>query len=241
MKTILILEDNTREMERLVKIVTKMELEITVKCACNLEQAYHMAMENTIDVFLLDIILEPRVSGDASGVKFADNIRGVERYRFTPIIFTTSLEDPNLYAYSDIHCYSYIEKPYDADRVSAVIAEALRMPLESQKAGNVYYKKRGFLHKLSKDQIIYIENNRSGRVVHTTSDERYMAYKPCKKILAELGADKFIQCNRFVIVNRDFIDTIDPVNRYITLKGCKEVLEIGVIYKKSFLRDVFNG
>ena len=240
MKTILILEDNAREMEHLVKIVAKMELEITVKCASNLEQAYHMAMENTIDVFILDIILEPRVSGDASGVKFADNIRGVERYRFTPIIFTTSLEDPNLYAYSDIHCYSYIEKPYDTDIVCAVITEALNMPLEEQGGDNLYYKSRGSLHKLSKDQIIYIENNRSGRVVHTTSDERFMAYKPCKKILAELGSEKFVQCNRYVIVNKDFIDTVDSVNRYITLRGCKEPLEIGVVYKKSFLRDVFN-
>lgn len=241
MKTILILEDNAREMERLVKIVTKMELEITVKCACNLEQAYHMAMENTIDVFLLDIILEPRVSGDASGVKFADNIRGVERYRFTPIIFTTSLEDPKLYAYSDIHCYSYIEKPYDADKVCAVITEALNIPLEEQGTGNLYYKSRGSLHKLSKDEIIYIENNRSGRVVHTTYDERFMAYKPCNKILAELGSEKFVQCNRYIIVNKDFIDTVDSVNRYITLRGCKESIEIGVVYKKSFLRNVFNG
>lgn len=113
MKTILILEDNAREMERLVKIVREQGTQNEVICAVNLEQAYHMAMEKSIDLFLLDIILDPRTSGDASGMKFADHIREVERYHFTPIIFITGLEDPSLYAYSDVQCYSYIEKPYD--------------------------------------------------------------------------------------------------------------------------------
>ena len=116
MKTILILEDNVREMERLVKIVREQGAQNEVICAVNLEQAYHMAMEKSIDLFLLDIILDPRTSGDASGMKFADHIREVERYHFTPIIFISGLEDPSLYAYSDVQCYSYIEKPYDPDR-----------------------------------------------------------------------------------------------------------------------------
>ena len=87
MKTILILEDNAREMERLVKIVREQGAQNEVICAVNLEQAYHMAMEKSIDLFLLDIILDPRTAGDASGMKFADHIREVERYHFTPIIF----------------------------------------------------------------------------------------------------------------------------------------------------------
>lgn len=78
MKTILILEDNVREMERLVKIVREQGAQNEVICAVNLEQAYHMAMEKSIDLFLLDIILDPRTSGDASGMKFADHIREVE-------------------------------------------------------------------------------------------------------------------------------------------------------------------
>ena len=47
MKTILILEDNAREMERLVKIVREQGTQNEVICAVNLEQAYHMAMEKS--------------------------------------------------------------------------------------------------------------------------------------------------------------------------------------------------
>lgn len=177
MKTILILEDNAREMERLVKIVREQGAQNEVICAVNLEQAYHMAMEKSIDLFLLDIILDPRTSGDASGMKFADHIREVERYHFTPIIFITGLEDPSLYAYSDVQCYSYIEKPYDTKQLSELIKETLMIPTDSSASDRVYYRRDGILLKLCKEDIVYIENGRSGRVIHTTADERYLPYK----------------------------------------------------------------
>ena len=67
-----------------------------------------------------------------------------------------------------------------------------------------------------------------------------LPYKPNRKILEELASDKFIQCSRYHIVNRDYIDRIDTVNRYIRLKGLKTQIEIGNSYKKSFLRDVVD-
>lgn len=241
MKTILILEDNAREMERLVKIVHDLGPQNEVVCATNLEQAYHMAMEQSIDLFLLDIILDHRVTGDASGMTFADNIRGVERYHFTPMIFITALEDPSLYAYSDVNCYSYVEKPYDSEQLAATIQEALTIPTAHAEMKNMYYKRDGSLLRIQSDKIIYIENGRSGRIIHTTTDDRYMSYKPCKEILKELDSANFVQCNRFVIVNKNYIETVDPVNRYITFAGRKDMIEIGRTFKKSFLRSVFNG
>lgn len=240
MKTILILEDNAREMERLVKIVREQGTQNEVICAVNLEQAYHMAMEKSIDLFLLDIILDPRTSGDASGMKFADHIREVERYHFTPIIFITGLEDPSLYAYSDVQCYSYIEKPYDTKQLSELIKETLMIPTDSSASDRVYYRRDGILLKLCKEDIVYIENGRSGRVIHTTADERYLPYKPVKEILKELDSDDFVQCNRFVIVNRNYVETIDSVNRYVTFKNRTDSVEIGLTFKKNFLRRVFN-
>ncbi len=241
MKTILILEDNAREMERLVKIVREQDAQNEIISVVNLEQAYHMAMEKSIDLFLLDIILDSRTSGDASGMSFADHIREVERYRFTPIIFITGLEDPNLYAYSDVQCYSYIEKPYDAKQLSEFIKETLAIPTYSSASDRVYYRRDGMLLRLQKEDIVYIENGRSGRVIHTMADERYLPYKPVKDILKELDSEDFVQCNRFTIVNRNHVETIDSVNRYITFKSRTDQVELGLTFKKSFLRRVFNG
>lgn len=238
MKTILILEDNARELERLVKIVSNMELELTIECASGLDEAYRIAMETTIDLFLLDIILKPRYAGDVSGVRFADNIRSVDRYRFTPIIFTTSLEDPELYAFSDIRCYSYIEKPYDPDEICAVIRDALNMRSEPFPMRNIYYKSDGILYKMRKDEITYIEISRKGRTFHTVSGDCFLPYKSCKEILSELGSTDFVQCNRYTIVNRNYVNFVDTVNRYISLRDCSELLEIGTTYKKSVLRNL---
>ncbi len=48
MKTILILEDNAREMERLVKIVCEQGAQNEVICAVNLEQAYDYFLLGTL-------------------------------------------------------------------------------------------------------------------------------------------------------------------------------------------------
>lgn len=78
-------------------------------------------------------------------------------------------------------------------------------------------------------------------MIHTTADERYLPYKPVKEILKELDSDDFVRCNRFVIVNRNYVETIDSVNRYVTFKNRTDSVEIGLTYKKNFLRRVFNG
>ena len=87
-------------------------------------------------------------------------------------------------------------------------------------------------------EIIYIENTRRGRIVHGVKDDLELPYKPCKDILEELQSDKFVQCSRFTVINKDYIECIDEVNRYIKLFGRKELVEIGIVFKKRFMRDV---
>ena len=65
-----------------------------------------------------------------------------------------------------------------------------------------------------------------------------LPYKPNYKILEELASDKFIQCSRYHIINYDYIDKIDTVNRYILLKGVKTPIEIGNSFKKKFLKVI---
>ena len=164
----------------------------------------------------------------------------LKRYAYTPIIFVTSLEDPKLYAYSDLRCFQYIEKPYNVERVSRVVRDALHMPIMRESNQNVYFRKEGVLYRKSVSEIIYIENTRRGRVVHGTDGDMELSYKPCKEILEELQSDKFIQCSRYAVINKDFIERIDEVNRFIKLKGRKEQVEIGIVFKKRFMRDVRN-
>lgn len=241
MKTILILEDNRSSLDMLTKIVEELDLEIEVRSAATLEQAYIHMIRGSIDLFLIDIILDSHYSGDVSGIKFAEYIRQQKKYEYTPVIFVTSLDDPKLYSSRDFHCYSYIEKPYNIDYAKKTIREALFMPLQPERSESIYFRNNGILYKKVKARIVYIENSRRRRIVHATDGDVKLSYLPCKDILQELDSECFVQCSRYTIINTDYIEYIDLVNRYIKLKGYTEPVEIGVIYKSFFMRNVVNG
>ncbi len=241
MKTILILEDNRSSLDMLVKIVGELDHEIEVRSATNLEQAYVHMIKGSIDLFLIDIILDPHCPGDVSGIKFAEYIRQQKKYIYTPIIFVTSLDDPMLYSSRDFHCYSYIEKPYNISHVKKTIREALLMPLQPERSASIYFRNNGLLYKKEKARIVYIENSKRCRIIHATDGDVKLAYMPCRDILQELDSECFIQCSRYAIVNKDYIEYVDVANRLIKLRGYPEPVEIGVTYKKLFMRNVANG
>ena len=225
-------------MQRLVQLGQQQSTQAEVLCTNCLEQAYHMAMERSVDLFLLDINLNQQICGDASGMRFAAHIREVERYHFTPIIFITGLEDPELYAYRDIGCYYYAEKPYDQAQLATNIREALAIPMDSVHSSKetIYFRQDGILLRLCRDEIVYIKNGRYGREVYTTSTTYHLSYQPFRHMLPKLDSGDFLRCSRSVIVNRKHIETIDVVNRYVTFHGRTDRVEIGPAFKKSFLR-----
>lgn len=240
MRTILILEDSMKNMAMLLHILEDFGDDVSIKKATEIEEANSIIMKNNIDLFILDIILNPADPSDVSGLKFAERLRTFQRYKFTPIIFITALEDPRLHAYSDLHCYKYIEKPYDPAKMAAIITEALSFPKLEEEARYVFFRKDGILYKKKITEIVYVENSRAAQIVHCLNGNLKLPYKPIKQIIEELGADKFIQCSRFNIVNRDYIERIDIVNRYVEMTVLKESVEIGYAFKKRFLMDVFE-
>ncbi len=240
MKTILIVEDNLRSREMLIKIIKSIRDDVDIKEASSLEEASVLVFKNNIDLFILDIILNSSNPSDVSGIRFAEYIRTFEKYKYSPIIFITALEDPELHAYSELHCYYYVEKPYDADKVASVVAEALEMPRLDKVTHKVFFRCNGVLYKKEISDIIYIENTRARQSVYCVNGDLKLPYKPMKVILEELNSDKFVQCSRYHIVNVDYIDKIDTVNRYIQLKGVKEEIEIGNTFKKKFLKCVME-
>lgn len=81
-RNVLIIEDEPKCLSRLRSIVEKCELVNEVFCAENLEQAYACSMKETIDLFLVDIILTPSVPHDVSGVQFVEKIKQIDKYKY---------------------------------------------------------------------------------------------------------------------------------------------------------------
>ena len=232
-KNILILEDRETHRAALCKIVTGLSKDIEVYEAEDIQTAYRIAMIEHIHLFLLDIILCPQIQGDTMGLDFAREIRKVKKYHFTPIIFITSLEDPKLYTYSHLHCWQYIEKPFDPNNVKETILEALDVPMEDDKERSVYFRKDGIIYAVQVENIIYIENKRRKIIIHCKDEILEIPYKTCEEIMKEIDSENFVQCSRYVIVNKFYIKQIDYPNRYLKLKYIDELIEISVSFKNK--------
>jgi len=103
MYNILILEDDCIQLKTLSDIVRQTGHIYQVYEASNTTEALKIAKQERIDLFYLDINLK-----NESGLKFAQEIRRIERYRLTWIIFVTIYKEYMLSAFKKIHCYDYI-------------------------------------------------------------------------------------------------------------------------------------
>lgn len=234
MKKILILEDNLAAQEHLAGIIREVDRKTEVYSFADVKDAYQCAMEKTIDLFLIDIILDTSRPGDVSGLKFAENIREVASYRFVPIIFITSLEDSRLYTYEKLHCYCFIEKPFDEEKVKQSVEQCLNFPKSDKESKTLFFRKEGIILAVEREDITYAESREHIMHIYTgQGDVLKIPYITVKKILEEVDSPDFIQCSRNTIVNKKYVQNVDVPNRLIHLKSGLGTVEIGVRYKKQ--------
>lgn len=240
MKKILILEDNPAALEHLANIVRDLDTKNVIYAFTNIKDAYQCAMERTIDLFLVDIILDTSHPGDASGLKFVENIRRVEHYSFTPIIFVTSLEDARSYTYENLHCYSFIEKPFDVDRIRRTIEQCLKFPGNDKNTKTLYFRKDGIIFAVEREDIVYAESINHIMYIHTSrGDVLKIPYVTLKKLLEDIDSLEVIQCSRNTIINKRYVENVDISNRIIQLKGSFGRVEIGIMFKK-YVKECFS-
>lgn len=240
-KNVLIVEDNRTCMDALAGLTRECDPSSVIYCASDAGMAYKYAMENRIDLFLVDIMLDSRVKNDVSGIVFVDKMRQLERYKFVPIVLVTALEDQAMVAFHKLHCYGYIEKPIDFDRVRKTIREALQYPIMDKREDQyVYYRKDGILYSIDTEQIVYMESYMRTLTVHLLDEKIEIPYMTCNAMLEKLNSEEFIQYSRSGVLHRKYIDYIDDANRYIRMKN-GAVLELGLIIKKKFIQELNYG
>lgn len=237
-KQILVIEDNEHSMKKACELINQID-GVFIHKAENSEQAYRYALEYHIDLFIVDIILNTEVPGDIAGIKFVESIRTIEKYEFTPIIFTTSLEDANLYAYAQLHCYRYFEKPYDNDEFVKVVKETLRYKSAKEESRFYTYKKDGVHYTVKVDDIVYFQNDENILLIQCANGNVLETpYKSIRQILLELKSDRFLKCNKKTVVNADYVANADPVNLYVQLLDGYGTLELGLRLRYNFLEGL---
>lgn len=241
-RRIMIIEDNETTREILASAVEDVCPDADIRKFADTKGAVETAINSRIDLFLVDIITNTNVPGDTSGIRFVEAVRRINEYEFTPVIFITSLEDPAMYAYAQLHSFSYIEKPFDTDCVKDAIAKALRMPQAHINDRQMFFRSDGILFPVKCSEIIYIENiDHKAHFHKVTGEELIIPKKTCRQILEEADNDALIQCNRGVIINRNYIEHIDLTNRCIRMRGIDAGIVIGVTFVKKISGMIKDG
>lgn len=237
---VLILEDKKNNREALRKIVSSCKGVNCVYTYDRCEDALKSAMDQHIDLFLLDIILEPGNGNDNSGILFAENIRKHDEYKLTPIIFITVLMGLERDLLKRIHCYDYIEKPIgDGSLVKEHVEEVLSAISAGQKPNSreyipIHYDGIGYMVFL--DEVVFFESKSGTLYIHLMDDEIRIPNYSAKKFYGMIHQTRFLNPIYGTYVNTDYIACVDFRNREVYMRD-DSVIPIGGRKFKKFKEE----
>lgn len=234
MKRILILEDNSVAVDYLKTIIQKINMKCLIYAYSNLKEANDCILSKDIDLFVVDIILDTSRPGDTSGLTFIQNIRKIEKYLFTPVICITSLQDTKLFTYEELHCYKFIEKPFDPKLVQECMEKCLKFPGKKAESKMLFFRKEGIVVAIEREEIGYVECYNHDLIIHTKNQGiLQIPYITIGKFLLQCDNDNFIRCSRNSVINKRYLLNVDITNRIIQLKEPFEKVNIGIMYKNQ--------
>ncbi len=235
---ILILEDLEISRQALAKMVQECGDELEIHAFGDLASAMACAVEEKIDIFLVDIVLKPKEPNDFSGITFAKTVRELDKYSAAEIIFITTLAGLEAKLLRTIHCFDYIEKPIAKERVQKMIRDVLRKldgkPVER---AFVLVRKDHIVYSFYEDTIIYLEYRRRKLYIHTDEEVFDVPYQSIKDLLKRIQTQTFLYTSKSIAVNVAYIKYVDATNRYVKLHKIKELVELSNRKKDSFLEE----
>lgn len=226
MGKLLIVEDNDIICDSLVKIVKTVDPFREVYCTGYAGSALAYTLEHPIDVFILDIQLK-----DYPGTKLAEEIRSLDRYKMTPILFITSDYSMELEAFRNAQCYKFITKPFKSEEVretlQTIFKHGIKDPIAEEKFS---IKQKGFTISILQNDILYFES-RSRKLFAVTRHEEIAISKRTQAEIMELLTEDFIQCHKGFIVNLKWVHSIDKVEQMINLREQRGRIPYGLKYR----------
>ena len=231
---ILIVEDDLKIQNFLIKSILEIENSIQIKTSTSSEKALKIAKNYSIDIFILDIQLI-----DYKGTQLAKQIRELDKYKYTPIIFATVLANEELSAYREIKCYSFLIKPFTKEEIKNAVKEAIDYNNSIEhKTKNIRIEQKSQIFEYNINDIIYIESFRKRKVIHVlTLDkeviENTISGYSLKSLLKLIDDNDFIQPHRSYIINKRYLQTIEKDKNLVKLKHIDMSIPIGNKFKSG--------
>jgi DNA-binding LytR/AlgR family response regulator len=237
MRKALILEDNIKTAECLKEIVRDVDRRVEVFVLSTLAEAEKLIMEEELNLFIVDIVLNRDNPNDASGLDFISLVRGIKKYDFTPIIVITAIADSKIYAYDMLNCFKYIEKPFDVSQVKAIVERAFQMPQKKQEDRYIHLRDEHVVQAQKVSEIVFIYYKERKLTIRSIDGFSSFYYKSMKSIKKQLADNRFVQCNRNALVNCDYVLKIDVKNNKVLLKLNFGELQLGSMYKRKLIEE----
>jgi DNA-binding LytR/AlgR family response regulator len=244
MYNILILENDCIQLKTLSNIIKKLGDFYEIYEVTNIPEALKIAEEKKIDLFYIDINLN-----NESGLKFALEIRKKENYKLTWIIFVTIYKNYMLDAFKKIHCYDYILKPYDLERIQK-LTKLLLSESEAQVAVTRISEKfiivdvKNIQVKIFVNEIIFVEVFIRTSIIHTIDGSFTIDYLSLKKLYSMINDENILQSHRSYLVNIKYINKIEKTNDKTSFKiyfyNTNQTALLGQKYKKAILSKFSN-
>lgn len=237
MAKIMIVEDDIIIAKGLDVIIKSVGDNIETTITQYSKEALEYANYQKYDLLFLDIQLL-----DYSGYELAKEIRNIDKYKLTPIVFITAIPTKELLTFKEIHCYDYIIKPFKDTEVIEVVSTLINYGANKREGKDNYLnlKQRGYIYRINTRDIIYIES--IYKKIKVVTDKEQIEVNNCTlyKIREELLEEEFVQCHKSFIINRNYIKGVDLVKSLIELSSTDVRVPIGRKYKENLMGEMVD-
>lgn len=227
MSAILIIEDDFDQRLSLVNSAKRINGDVEIYHTDSIAEAFNISIDKEIKAFFIDIMLI-----DGSGIELAKKIRGVNRYKFTPMVFITGILTKEMEAFRKIHCHDYIIKPYTQDDIDRIMESILMDYFGQFKPREKYLNLqfRGIKQRINIGDIVYVESKNRKIFIRTRYEEIWYKHMNLTKFMKELPKF-FIQVHQSIAVNPDYIRKYDKGNNQLFFHSIGEYIPVGISFK----------
>ena len=241
-KEVLVLEKEESRASRIIDIIHGTLEYVNVYRAKDVGEAYRILVERTIDIFVINVVVECENATDTVGLGLASRVREIPKYKQAPIILISSLEDKKMYACKELNCLGYLDRSFPMEKMKELLIKASSHQTWRSNERSLFFRKSKILYSVPVKDIVYIEKMQNMAVVHKEDGEvMEIPYVSLKDILYAADSGNLLLCNRSTAVNKDYVYALDVTNRLIMLKGKHGSLDIGITHMKQVQEELLSS
>lgn len=230
---VLIAEDSYGTQRLLINAIKNIEPTCEVFTAVSESEAWRIAQDNYMHLFIIDNGLQ----GAATGYDLSLKIRNDQKYVYTPIIYETINPRPMLEYAIKFRYVDYIVKPTPIEEIEKKLSIVFKL-IKSAPKSTIEVESKTGVEILDYSDILYITTHRKG--IKILGRDKILFSHDVMRVVVEKLDFRFAQCHKSFIVNCFYVNKIDLKSDHIFLKEDKVKIPIGRAFRNDFLLRYSN-